>query len=219
MAPLTETRPIRLPRRRRTRAVGRYSLFVGIMKFLLPTLAAGLIVLVALWSQFNLGETRFRIGVVEVEPGTYDSLSMTNPRYEGIDRQGRPFSITADAATQADREAEAVRLAHPKADVTLDDGTWVAVTAEEGLYRRAQERLELGGQVNLFHDRGFELHGSDVRVDLERRTVESGAPVQGHGPYGELDAEGFRVMDSGDRILLLGRSSVTIHPGQWAADR
>ncbi len=199
--------------RRRRAAPGRgYSVFVTLMKFLLPTVAAGLIVLVALWSQFNLNETRFQIGSVRLSTENVESVRMVNPRYEGIDEESRPFSITADLATQPDDDTDVIELSAPKADVTLSSGDWIALSADKGRYRRHEELLDLAGQVSLFHDKGYELHTTSVTIDLEERSAAGQEPVQGHGPAGELAGQGFEVASEGRKVFLIGQSRVVLYP-------
>lgn len=214
MAQTAEARlmPHRRTRRARRSPAAGYSRFVGIAKLLLLTLATGLIVLLVVWSRVNMDETRLRIGVTEFAPEDVDSLNMVNPRFEGIDDKNRPFSITAELASQADEQGRIIALTEPRADVTLTDGAWIALIADAGRYDRDAERLELSGSVSLFHDRGFELHTSRAQIDLAEGVASGDAGVRGHGPAGELMAEGFRVTDEGDRLILTGQSRIVLYP-------
>ena len=196
---------------RRARTTG-YSRFVGVAKLLLLTLATGLIVLLVVWSQLNMDENRLRIGVTELAPDDLDSLNMVNPRFEGMDDANRPFSITAETANQADESGRVIDLAQPKADITLTDGAWIALTADFGRYDRDADMLELHGSVNLFHDRGFELQTSRAHIDLKDGIAFGDEQVQGQGAAGNLVAEGFRVTDDGDHIFLTGRSRIVFYP-------
>ncbi len=188
------------------------------MKLLLPTLAAGLIVLLAVWSRINLDESRFRIGVSDFAPGQIESLNMVNARYDGVDSQDQPFSVTAEVVTQIDRSADVIELRRPTADLTLNDGAWIALTADSGTYRRTVDLLDLVGSVSLYHDRGFELHANSMRVDLNEGAATSDEPVRGQGPMGELNAEGLRVTERGDRILFTGRTRLLVRQSERAAD-
>lgn len=197
---------------RRRRQVRQYTRFVRLMKYLLPTLAAGLILLLALWSQIRIDEGRFRIGMTEVAPVEIDRLSMANPRFEGIDDKNRPFTVTAEQAMQVKEDDNLIDLTRPQADMTMEDGTWVALSADGGRYERDNERLALEGGVSLFQDRGYELHTDRITVDFRSGTAESNAPVIGQGPVGELQGEGLRLLDKGETIQLLGKSQLIFHP-------
>jgi lipopolysaccharide export system protein LptC len=200
-----------LPRRRRT-AFGR-SRIVATMKYLLPGLAFALLVLVAVWPRLHPDEERFRIDLVAVGPAGGTKPQVLNPRLQGIDSAARPFQITANIGSRIDvesSEGEIYDLTNPKADIVLSDGTWVALTATYGRYESRNNTLFLTGNVNLFHDQGYEFLTESAQVDLETSTASGDVPVKGQGPFGVLDAKGFRVLDAGERILFIGPANLTV---------
>jgi lipopolysaccharide export system protein LptC len=209
------------PPGRRPRAAGqpprlsfrdRYSIFVGFMKVLLPAMAAGLILLVVAWPQFSVDEGQFRLSMSKLAPEQADSLTMLNAHFEGVDEKDQPYTITADMATQSENDKDLVTMELPKADITLEDGTWLALTARSGEYRKESEMLDLAGSVSLFHDQGFELQTDAARIDLNAGTAEGVHPVEGQGSIGSIQAEGFRVLDRGARILFTGKSHLVVMP-------
>lgn len=191
----------------------RYSMFVGLMKVLLPAMAAALILLVIAWPHFTIDKDTFRLGLAGLAPRQAESLSMLNARFDGIDDKDQPYTLTADVATQSDRNDKLINLELPKADITLEDGSWLALTARSGQYDRESRQLDLSGSVSLFHDRGFEMLTESARIDLANGTAEGTQPVQGHGTAGVIDAQGFQVFDRGERIIFTGESHLTILPG------
>ncbi len=199
-------------RRRLHRPGQGYTRFVTVMKIALPMLAAGLVVMLAVWSQFNLQETRFTLGVTEMAPDQIESLNMVNARFDGIDEKNRPYSVTAELVTQAGESADTIELTGPKADITLESGAWIALTANSGAFSRKAEILDLAGDVSLFHDRGFEMHTDSAQINLAEGVASGDAPVAGQGPAGELEAQGFRVSDDGQRILFSGQARLLINP-------
>ena len=190
----------------------RYSLFVASMKVLLPAMAAALILLIIVWPQFQVEEDRFRVSVSDLTPEQASNLSMLNARFDGVDEKNQPFTLTADEATQEPGKDDLVELAFPKADITLSDGTWLAMDARSGEYRRDERLLDLMGQVTLFHDKGFELHTESAQVDLADSSAQGFDHVEGQGPFGTLRSEGFRVLDSGAVVHFLGKSHMTFVP-------
>jgi lipopolysaccharide export system protein LptC len=197
----------------------RYSIFVGFMKVLLPALAAALILLVVAWPQFTIDDGGFRLSVSKLAPDQADSLTMLNARFDGLDENDRPYTLTADMATQSDSDKDLVELELPKADITLEDGTWLALTARSGQYRQKSRILDLAGSVSLFHDQGFELRTEAARVDFAKGVAEGAQPVQGQGSAGFIEAEGFRVLDRGARIIFTGKAHMIVNPETWEAAR
>lgn len=208
----TPTRRAAAPPPRRHRPGQGYTRFVTVMKVALPLLAAGLVALLAVWSQLNLQETRFTLGVTELAPDQIESLNMVNARFDGIDEKNRPYSVTADLVTQQGESADVIALTGPKADITLESGAWIALTAARGEFQRKAELLQLAGDVSLFHDRGFEMRTASAQVDLAQGIASGDQPVVGQGPAGELQAEGFRVSDDGQRIRFDGHARLLILP-------
>ncbi len=192
-----------------------YSGFVQVAKVMLPAAAVGLIALVILWPHLRTEDLRFRIGFAAIKSNVDGDPNLLNPRYVGTDEDNQPYAVTADIAKKLDGEGMDVRigLELPKADITLKDGTWLVLTAENGIYARRNKTLDLSGAVNLFHDSGYEFRTDKAQVDLARGVAEGDRPVRGQGPFGTLNAEGFRLLNKGRTIVFTGKSKMILKPG------
>ena len=199
----------------RTRAGGYkwYSRFVQMMKVLLPVVAAFLIVLILVWPYLRSEDLRFRLSFAALTANKNEDPSMVNPRFLGIDKENQAYSITADLARNLTVGTSSVELEMPKADITLEDGTWLVLTAKNGVFRQAKKTLDLTGAVNLFHDSGYEFQTSKANIDLQKGLARGSAAVRGQGPFGELQGEGFRLVDKGKTIVFTGKSKLVIYPG------
>src|SRR5262249_52318616 len=111
----------------------------------------------------------------------------------------------------SDKNPDILDLAAPKGDMTMTDGTWVSLSADTGRYQRDVRQLDLKGAVSLYQDKGYEFHSESAHIDLELKEASGQDPVDGHGPAGELAADGFHVADEGHTILLTGRSRVLLN--------
>jgi lipopolysaccharide export system protein LptC len=190
----------------------RYSIFVGWMKILLPALAVALVLMVVIWPQLKLYEGRFRVRVSDISLDQADDLTMLNARYEGDDADNRPFLLTADQAIQSSEDKDLIDLEMPKGDITLEDGTWLVLDAQDGLYNSDSQLLDLRGNVTLFHDKGFELRTESARVDLAGGIAEGDETTEGQGPAGSSLSEGFRVLERGTVLIFTGKSQVILFP-------
>jgi lipopolysaccharide export system protein LptC len=184
---------------------------VAAMRLILPISAAILLTVLALWSRFGLDTNSFRLAMGAVDLSSVNNLNMSNAHFDGLDVKNRPFSISADKATQAESDSDIIDLTALQADITMKDGAWLSLTSDTGRLQRAEQLLELQGQVNVFQDQGFELHTRDVHVDLGQDSAEGHSPVQGQGPSGQLTAEGIQVFDSGARVVFLGRTHLLFY--------
>lgn len=198
-------------RRPRLRSGGGYSRFVAWMKILLPFLALGLIALIVIWPRLKSEDT-FRIGFSSVRLSGTAEPGVDNARYMGTDDNRQPYSITADLARIETDGLYSLEM--PKADLTLEDGTWLVLTADTGRFRQGQQELELEGGVNLFHDTGYEISTDQLMVDLKRNVAESRTPVAGHGPFGELRSQGLKLIDKGRIIYFTGPAELILYPAE-----
>lgn len=203
------------PLARRIEKHGRYTRFVGAMRWLLALGAVALGLSLVLWPYLNapdsgdeilLGETTG----IELKDGR---PTMVNARFLATDDQGQPYTITADIAWQEQGVEEIVFMETLTGDILLKSGAWLALSADRGVFDQVEELLILESQVDLFSDLGYELHTDYAEVDLRAGTAEGDRPVAGQGPAGLLDAGGFRIADNGDRILFTGGVHMTVYPG------
>jgi len=202
-----EPRPISYTAKRGTLGRG-----ARIAKFVLPLLALGLAALIFAWSQINPMVPRIPISESELAPEEIETITMENARFAGVDANGRSFNVTAARAIQSVDDEKHIQLQQPKADITLADGTKIAVRSDTGELQRDTRMLDLLGSVTLVEDSGYEFRTTKARIDLSARTAAGDAPVEGQGPNGEIRADGFEITDRGDRVVFRGRSRAVFRP-------
>jgi lipopolysaccharide export system protein LptC len=199
---------------RRTRAtwpIHHYSRFVAWMKLALPAAAVALLVLVAAWPRIQSAVERLQ-KLPRIDLSQAHDLRMVNLHYSGTDRHDRPFPITADAARQRPEVDDLVELEGPKADMTTQSDTWLALTAYSGLYRPQSQLLDLFGNVELFQDKGNEFKTDSAHIDMSKGAAEGNDPIEGHGSFGTIEAEGFRIENQGDVIVFTGKARLLLEP-------
>jgi len=188
----------------------RHSRFIRMMKLLLPIGAALLVALVVTWPQINT-QKRFNLNMSKLDIAESLQPRMDNPRFTGIDEQSRPYSLTAITATQVGDSPELIALETPQADITMADDSWVVLTAKSGVYSEKSRVLALRGAVTLYHDTGYEFRTESADIDISAGTASGGLPVAGQGPFGSIRAQGFLILNKGDRIVFTGKSHLIIY--------
>ena len=138
---------------------------------------------------------------------------MMRALYVGTDTQNRPFSLTADRAVQSTSEPGVLDLVRPQGELTLKDGTWIAIKADRGRYNDKTGKLLLLGNANLFHDKGYEFKSDEAHVDVKAGNAWGDLPVTGQGPFGEIFSRGFRLFDSGATIVFNGPAHLDLAAG------
>jgi len=216
------------------------------LKIALPLIAISCVGYIVYWSrQVPIVHP---IDVVGEKSGTAangaSDVKVQKVQYNGVDASNRPYSVTAEtasqpqkpdpapapaaadpdgdgkpaapAAAQSDAEAEAkadvINLQKLIADMTMKDGTWVAVTADDGIFHRDAGTVDLSGNVTLFHDTGLSFETDAATVDLKNDWARGDQPVEGQNADGQLAAQGFEIKDDGKTILFTGRSYLKLFP-------
>jgi len=139
-------------------------------------------------------------------------VTVNDVKFDGKDKKGRPYSITADSASHADGDDRHISLKKPMADIVMASGAYVALTANNGMLDRDADIVTLNGDVTLFHDNGLSFQTPSATIHLKDKTAEGNDPVEGQNGDGELTSQGFRVLDDGDTIVFTGKAYMKIYP-------
>ncbi|MFN4277116.1 MAG: LPS export ABC transporter periplasmic protein LptC [Ferrovibrio sp.] len=187
--------------------------FVRFMKFILPLIALGTVAAVIAWPQLSKKHNMLPLTFSDVDSANA-ALVMNNPRYRGTDASGQPYIVTADRAVQDPQDDKQVTLDKVQADITMSNGEWWSLTADTGLYQGALQLLDLYGNIAVFGDRGYEMHGHSAEINLQTKVVSSDDKVWGHSALGKINANGMRIYDRGQRIVFINGVKTTIFPRQ-----
>jgi lipopolysaccharide export system protein LptC len=176
----------------------------------LPITGIALLVLVAIWPRLVplLESVRFGFPVIDLREA--HELRMLNPRYAGVDRENRPYVVTSAIGRQASDRDDLMSLERPRAEMTMHNGALVVVTAATAMYQSQAQLLDLFGDVNLVHENGTRFVTNTAHVDVAADSAGGNDPVTGHGPSGDITAQGFRVVDRGNTIVFTGKSNLLL---------
>ena len=218
--------------------------WITALKIMLPLIAISCVGYIVVWSRQVQVITP--IDMVSnkngAAPSSTSDVKVQKVQYNGVDASNRPYSVTAESASQpqkadpapppaaadpdgagkpapaaaaqtdADAKVDSVNLQKLIADMTMKDGTWVAVTADDGVFHRDAGTVDLSGNVTLFHDTGLSFETDAATVDLKNDWARGDQPVEGQNADGQLAAQGFEIKDDGKTILFTGRSYLKLFP-------
>jgi hypothetical protein len=153
-------------------------------------------------SKFSM--TYEKLGSIE------NDLAMIKPRLTGVDGNGNPFVITADAAIQDAKNPKRARLRKIEADLTTDKNGWVNANAANGVVDMKAGSLEMGGGIDIFSDAGYALHSQAASVDLNKGVVHGHSEVTGQGPMGTMRADQFHYDRDSHQLSLDGHVKMTL---------
>lgn len=183
---------------------------VSVAKFVLPALAAVLLVALAVFPDLRRGAGIERISYKELPHTATTPMSrMSTAIYRGVDAQGERFTITAEHAVQL--TTDKLGLTGPKGDLTTNAGTWLMLNARHGVYHQKAQLLDLDGKVTLYRADGTTLRTRRAAVDIKGGTASGQDPVFAFGLFGTLHSQdGFIARDRGSDILFKGKSHLML---------
>ena len=202
----------------RSRTTGEQALarsrFVRRLRIALPILALVLVAAFFFNTQSNTVDEAFLEDFKDMSAAA-EELKMANPRFAGIDDEGKPFEITADAAKQIPGGENMVELDLPRA-VQGDGDEQTVVTAEKGLYESETNMLELRDGVTLSHNIGadvYVLRSPAATISIQEEIVTSDAGVGGQGTDGgQLQADSMKAYNAEGRVVFEGNVYMRIYP-------
>lgn len=197
---------------RSTRIDRTYGRMVQFLKVALPTVALMLIALLIAWPQLSEHTNLPGMTLLDIDGNSGDSMQLSNARYQGMDDKEQPYTVTAEKVRQGGLDANLVNLEAPKADIMMADESWAAITALTGVFNREEQLLDLVGSVNFFHDLGYEIRTESAQLNIAEGHAAGQEHVEGQGPFGQFNAEGFEIFDRGSRVVLTGKSRLLIYP-------
>jgi len=144
-------------------------------------------------------------------------ITMEAPRLAGVTRDSRAYELTAKAAAQDISKPDLIELKEIRAKLGMQDKSTMQMSAAGGLYNAKTEMLNLGPDILLSSSAGYEGKMQDAQVDIRKGTIVSTRPVEVKMLKGNLNANGFEVLEAGDLIRFGGGVSmiVTLEPGDY----
>jgi len=195
---------------RRMSALGQgYSALVKALKLAMPLAALAIIGILVVQMTEN-GQQKKITALPQNEKTTPGQIELVGAKYEGVDEEGLPYTVIAEKAVRAMNAPDMVSFENPAADITLDDGVWIALKGKTGLFDNTNALLTMKEGVTVFHDGGYEMRVEDISINLKKKTAVTQSPVMAQGPMGTIAAKGMEVVDSGDRVIFGGPALLTI---------
>ncbi len=188
----------------------RYTRFVIYTKYGLLLLFFIIIGYIAIRANYAGSGHKFNLVFSGVSAGAPGEVPrMNNPRLQGIDDSGRAYNITSEYAQQV--KSDLVRMKKVQGDLTMKDGSWVSLISEWADLNPQTKLLILGGKANLYHDKGYEFHATQVNIDLNTNTASSIEAVEGQGPIGRITANSFTLDAVSSKIRFKGNVKLTVN--------
>ncbi|HVY13372.1 MAG TPA: LPS export ABC transporter periplasmic protein LptC [Alphaproteobacteria bacterium] len=184
----------------------RHTRFVSGMKLVLPSLAAGIVLVLMIWPSSVHPPAPPR------KTTALDS-TMQAPVYSSRDEKGQPFRVQADQAKQNPTAPGLTDLANPTGAIELQGGGNVQGQAQGAQYDQKEGKLSINGNLTLRHSSGATFQTQKAVVDMNERSASGNAPVKVTGGFGEVNANGFQLLNEGKTVIFTGHPTAHLKLG------
>ena len=131
-------------------------------------------------------------------------ITMESPRLSGYTSDSRAYELTARAAAQDLRKPQLMELSDLHAKVEMQNNSMVDVTATGGVYNTKSEMLTLGPKIVLTSTTGYAGYLSEAVIDVRKGNIVSTKPVTVKLLNGTLNANGLKVINTGQILRFEG---------------
>lgn len=187
-----------------------YSKTIRLLRLILPVIALIMIAVVFVWP--NLDKTNEFVIEQQEAPSLKEATNeLLNPRFESVDKNGNPFIILAEKATQSPNNENRVMLENPTGDITLTNNAQLKISAQNGAYEQAKGTLNLEGQVDIAHSDGYRLQTTALNLDFENNQFKSDQTVDIKSHIGTLNAAGVHADGKKSILTFTGPARLTLY--------
>lgn len=178
---------------------------VGWLRLALPLLALTLLISLIIWPMIR--PDKIKSTIIKNIP----DLVIDNLHYTGLDSKNEPYSLSSVKATRPSGLQNIYDLEKPEAEITLASGAWLAVKALQGRFDQGTKQLWLGGNVEIFHNNGYQFTSNEIQVNLNENYAWGEKPVLIQGDFGVIHGQGFRLLDSGHTMIINGPAHASLY--------
>jgi LPS export ABC transporter protein LptC len=167
------------------RRARRHSRLVKMLRIAMPVGAASVAAFYALtlgWS-WQLGPGRLKIGEVQL---TADDLTMKNPKYFGLTKDGGSYEVRAKKAIVEFAKDAPIKLIDIDGDLLQANNVTTKLKAKHGLMDNAKNELELYDGIEIDASNGMKARMSRAMVYSKEHRVVSKEPVDLSMPTGTV---------------------------------
>jgi lipopolysaccharide export system protein LptC len=133
---------------------------------------------------------------------------MVNPKFQGVDDSGYPYSVTASEARNV--QSDNAKLIEVQADIQTAPNEWVYFFADSANYHKIKNKLDLFGNVHIFSSNGYELKTPALSLDIKHNSLVGNQAIAGQGPLGFIRANRLEVQDKGDYVKFEGKVKLNL---------
>lgn len=194
----------------------RHSRLVARLRKFIPIFLGGSVLLTGLWlwlDPFNNTELPVSVGKITIAGS---KLKMEAPKLTGFSKDGRPYSVTAEAALQDLKKPSVIELSKIIGHFS-PSGRDMVLNAASGIYDSKADKMHIFGGIDFHSNDGQSGRLSEATIETKKGYLVSDQPVDLYFKEGKLRGERMEVFDHGKVIVFEGGVTMTLHPDSKTA--
>ncbi len=207
-------------RARAFRLARRHSLLVKMLRLVLPigALSLSLFYALTLSVSWQFGPGRLKVGQVQVNA---DDLTMKNPTYFGLTKDGGRYEVRAKKAILEFAKDAPIKLVDVDGDLLQANDVTTKLKAKHGLLDNAKAELELYDGIEIDASNGMKARLSRATVYNKENRIVSKHPVDLWLPTGSVKGASMTLRTDTKEATFVGNVKAHLvaaeQPGQASA--
>lgn len=191
----------------------RHTRVVRALRWTLPAAAGSVLVL---YFVMILDTTGWVAGFpkLQIPKIVPDNLTMDNPRYEGFNKDGGKYVVTAKTAIQDLVNTDHVRLNGINGDLTDAKKSKTNLKAVQGDFNTKTNELELSGGIDIVAESGLKAKLSRATILTKENIIFSKEPVLVEMPSGTVRSNEMRLHNRSREVAFIGSVDAHLVPDQ-----
>ena len=190
---------------------GRHTHLVKALRVTLPVLAVGICLsyAITLKGSWQVGPGRLDVGQVELTP---DDMTMKNPKYFGVNKDGSRYEVRAKRAVLELNAKAPIKLMEIEGDLVQPSNVVTKIKSKNGLLDNNKGELELYDGIEIDASNGMRARMSRATVYSKEHRVVSKEPVHLTMPTGTVRGASMTMKTDTKETTLVGDVAVNLVP-------
>jgi lipopolysaccharide transport protein LptA len=190
---------------------GRHTYLVKALRVALPVLAVGICLsyAITLKGSWQVGPGRLDVGQVELTP---DDMTMKNPKYFGVNKDGSRYEVRAKRAVLELNAKAPIKLMEIEGDLVQPSNVVTKIKSKNGLLDNNKGELELYDGIEIDASNGMRARMSRATVYSKEHRVVSKEPVHLTMPTGTVRGASITMKTDTKETTLVGDVAVNLVP-------
>jgi LPS export ABC transporter protein LptC/lipopolysaccharide transport protein LptA len=198
----------------------RHTFIVKTLRRALPVIALAALTSYGVGMRFtmSLGGGKLDTGKIAIST---ENLTMSNPRYEGFNKDGSKYVVTAKTAVQDIRQQGPIDLNIIEGVLTQANGVVIKLTAPRGKFNNKDNQLDLYDDIKIRGTDGTRADLTQATVYIKENRIVSTEPVAIDMTAGQIRANEMDLRQAAKQVTfangVVTRLKVEAKPVEVAA--